>query len=79
MILQTASDVEKGNRETAEKKQAQYAAMQKAGIKPEKTPDWVGTNSVFFGAHQVCLRPYTHLCACVCRPKCKVMGALASY
>jgi hypothetical protein len=57
VILQTASDVAKGNRETAEKKQAQYAAMQKAGIKPEKTPDWVGTNSVFFGAHQVYLRP----------------------
>ena len=58
--FQTTSDVEKGHRETAQNKKAQHATMQKAGIKPEKTSDWVGNNSVFFGADQVRL-----VCACV--------------
>ena len=58
--FQTTSDVQKGYRETAENKKAQHASMQKAGIKLEKTSDWVGNNSVFFGADQVRL-----VCACV--------------
>ena len=59
--FQTTSDVEKGNRETAENKQAQHAAMQKAGIKPETTSDLGGNNSVFSsGAEKVRL-----VCACM--------------
>jgi hypothetical protein len=39
--------------------------MQKAGIKPEKTSNWVGNNSVFFGADQVrlaCVWIYSIMC-----------------
>jgi hypothetical protein len=54
----TASDIKHGEEAHKAAMKKQLAAM--GGKKPEPVPDWVGTNTAFFGAHQGGDSSFTH-------------------
>jgi len=54
----TASDIKHGEEAHKAAMKKQFAAM--GGKAPEPVPDWVGTNTAFFGAHQGGDSSFTH-------------------